>query len=142
MTMSKKTSASTLNSDGTSNNPLNIRPDKWDGEVGKTNGGFAKFDTLENGCRAALKNLNAYYFKRSLKTIDGIIKRWSATDQKSYISFVSKRMGVASDQVIKFDQKTIVKLAYAMYLFEGGKYDSKELLAAFDAAYIKLGYEI
>jgi hypothetical protein len=71
-----------------SNNPLNLRPGSYNGEVGMNEKGFSIFDTMENGVRAAAKNLIAYQDKHGIDTVEGVVRRWSTTDQDAYIAFV------------------------------------------------------
>ena len=58
------------------NNPGNLRPgtQKWQGELDPdTVHNLCVFDTMENGCRALMRNLLAYQWKHDLNTVRGII---------------------------------------------------------------------
>lgn len=80
------------------NNPGNIKynaANQWQGQTGQDSGGFATFDTEANGIRAIaviLKNYSSHY---GLNTVDGIIRRWSATDQDAYVANVAAALGVS-----------------------------------------------
>lgn len=84
------------------NNPLNIIKNAnicWQGEVkdvsDKT---FVKFETMGQGCRAALKLLRTYYEKHKCTTISRIIRRWAPETEnnvQAYVKTVSKLTGVA-----------------------------------------------
>ena len=83
------------------NNPLNIiKSDRinWQGEVKpSTDPTFAQFETLEYGCRAALKLLRTYYEKHKCQTISSIIRRWAPETEnnvRAYIQNVSRMTGI------------------------------------------------
>jgi len=113
------------------NNPGNIRSSKiqWIGKVGDTNPNnpaksFVIFDTIQNGYRAHIKNLQAY-IGRKIDTLTLIINTWAPrqdnNDPPVYINTVSKLTGINPDQKIqKNDLDTLAKLAYAMSIVEKG----------------------
>jgi hypothetical protein len=89
------------------NNPFNLRPNggpQFNGYIGKKEGFrgttsigyFAVFDTLSNGTRAGLKNLEGYFTKRKLNTITKIINVYapggstgqSQQSTNNYVNFV------------------------------------------------------
>ena len=93
------------------NNPYNLRPNsgaQFNGVIGKKEGFnngvsigfFVVFDTLENGVRAGLKNLERYFTKRNLNNIRDIVNVYAPKDDGSgnkidnvnYIKFVVKYM--------------------------------------------------
>lgn len=88
------------------NNPGNIRynaANQWQGQTGQDAAGFCTFDTPENGVRAIaviLKNYSRHY---GLNTVDGIARRWSATDQEAYVTNVSAALGVGPYDTISLD---------------------------------------
>jgi len=108
------------------NNPFNIKANKankWKGKKTKEGATFESFDTLENGIRAGLIILKAYFSKHNLKTIQGIISRFSPADEndtQNYINFVSDQMKIAPDETLSPDKETLWKLSKAMSKMENG----------------------
>ncbi len=80
------------------NNPLNIRynpANNWLGQIGEGSG-FARFESVEYGFRAAYKLLLTYRNNYGLETIAEIIERWAPpneNDTQGYIDFVANRLG-------------------------------------------------
>jgi len=93
------------------NNPFNLRPnsgEQFNGYIGKKEGfrgtqsigEFAVFDTITNGIRAGMKNLEGYFTRRNLKTISQIINTYapggsagqSQADTNSYVNNVLSYM--------------------------------------------------
>jgi peptidoglycan hydrolase-like protein with peptidoglycan-binding domain len=93
------------------NNPFNLRPnsgEQFNGYIGKKEGfrgtqsigEFAVFDTITNGIRAGMKNLEGYFTRRNLKTISQIINTYapggsagqSQADTNSYVNSVLSYM--------------------------------------------------
>lgn len=84
-------------------NPLNIRytansaKNPWKGQTGfweGTHGKFVKFDTDENGFRAAAYLLRKYA-KEGVNTLAGIINKWAPpneNDTSKYLAFVTKQL--------------------------------------------------
>jgi len=110
------------------NNPYNLRPNsgaQFNGVIGKKEGFnsgvsigfFVVFDTLENGVRAGLKNLERYFTKRNLNNIRDIINVYAPKDDGfgnkidnvSYIKFVVKYM--KSNWKATAEQDTILSFA-------------------------------
>ena len=108
------------------NNPLNIRYspyNKWLGEVSKKRDfEFEEFISIEYGFRAAYKTLLTYRNKYNIKTIEGIILRFSPpneNDTENIIIKISKMSGIPRDKVIrKNDYAIIIK---NMAIIESGK---------------------
>ena len=78
------------------NNPTNMIDAgiPWDGMTGTDANGFCVFATLPDGITAAKKNLRSYWRLHGINTVDGICRRWSATDQDAYVANVSAYLGV------------------------------------------------
>jgi hypothetical protein len=78
------------------NNPTNMVDAgiQWDGLTGVDANGFLVFGTMEQGLTAASKNLKNYALLHGIDTVDGAIRRWSATDQDAYVSNVAAYLGV------------------------------------------------
>lgn len=107
------------------NNPLNIRisGNTWLGKV-PTDNAFEKFSSLEYGIRAAVKNLLTYYNRDGLNTIKQIINKWAPPSENhtlNYISYVSGKMGIASNVVLPLDKNIFASLVAAMSDVELGK---------------------
>jgi hypothetical protein len=85
--------------------------------------GFAKYESPEAGLQALDKNLLSYADK-GINTITGVINRWappSENDTSAYISDVSKRLGIKSDQPIDLHSPVVRQaLATAITIHEHG----------------------
>lgn len=106
------------------NNPFNIRynaANNWQGQTGKTERGFVKFDTLSNGLRAGLKLLNTYVNGHNLNTVSKIINRYAPPSDnnptENYIKYVENAVGKSS---ISWNKSDIKKLGEAILFFENG----------------------
>ena len=107
------------------NNPGNIKynaANQWQGQTGQDSGGFATFDTEADGVRAIaviLKNYSSHY---GLNTVDGLIRRWSATDQDAYVANVSAALGVSPyDSIDITDPATLTTMVDAIISQEDSK---------------------
>jgi hypothetical protein len=84
-------------------NPFNLRyyaSIPWNGQLGDDGGGYAVFDTDENGVRAGGHQLNTYA-SRGLTSVQQIISTFAPTnenDTAAYIRDVSQRLGVDPNQ--------------------------------------------
>ena len=120
------------------NNPFNIKANKankWQGKTTKEGASFESFDTLENGVRAGIKILKAYFSKYGLNTVRGIITRFAPSNEnntENYIKFVSTQLGVTADAELTPDKTTLWKLSRAVCKMENG-YDLN--LDVYEAAY-------
>ena len=83
-------------------NPLNIVQSssfKWNGEVMAEEKIFCVFETMGQGCRAALKLLRTYYEKHKCTTISRIIRRWAPETEnnvQAYIRSVCRMTGIGA----------------------------------------------
>lgn len=118
------------------NNPGNIKysaANQWQGQTGQDSGGFATFDKEANGVRAIaviLKNYSSHY---GLNTVDGLIRRWSATDQDAYVANVSAALGVDPHDAIDItDSATLTVVVDAIIAQEDSK--AAELALEFSGA--------
>lgn len=106
------------------NNPLNIIASNipWNGKTGN-DGTFEVFDSAENGIRAAARNLKTYRDKYGLKSVRGIIQRWTAGEdarsQQNYINFVCNKMGVSESDIL-ISGEHYAQLVTSMIQFENG----------------------
>ncbi len=107
------------------NNPGNIKynaANNWQGQTGQDSAGFATFDTEANGVRAIAVILKNYSHHYGLNTVDGLIRRWSATDQAAYVANVSAALGVGPyDSVDVTDPTTLTALVDAIITQEDSK---------------------
>lgn len=70
------------------NNPLNITGQGWNGQTG-SDGKFAQFGSIDDGIRAADKNLAAYGSRHGINTLSGVISRWApASDNNNVQAYV------------------------------------------------------
>lgn len=108
------------------NNPGNLKASSWTasmpGYVGKDSGGFAIFDTWENGVQAQLHLLGNYY-NRGLTSIRDIISKYSPDQNlSSYIATVSKKLGVGANSTLP--KSALPALGAAMRGVETGHPDT------------------
>jgi len=101
------------------NNPGNLR--RW-GDA-PTVGGFAAFDTPQEGLSAMAANLLAYQ-RRGLTSLNKIIATWAPSSEnntKAYVDAVSKSTGFKSDALLNLsDPSTLQSLMAAMIKHENG----------------------
>lgn len=109
------------------NNPGNIRKtaDKWKGLSAKqTDDEFFQFDSSVWGIRAMAKLLQNYQKRYGLDSVEQIIARWAPNnenDTESYISSVSKNMGVTRAQRLDLQNvDTLSRLVKAVIRHENG----------------------
>lgn len=118
------------------NNPLNIRwsaVNNWNGQTGQDSGGFAIFDTPENGIRAAAKILDSYQ-RRGIKTLGKIVTTWAPpieNNVEAYIAHMEKATGKNRDMVINKASGDYVPLLAAMIKHENGKQPYSPALIAY-----------
>lgn len=118
------------------NNPLNIRwsaVNNWNGQIGQDSGGFAIFDTPENGIRAAAKILDSYN-RRGITTLGKIISTWAPAIEnnvEAYLSHVEQLTGKNRNMAIVKAVGDYPPLLAAMIRHENGKQPySMELIRA------------
>ncbi len=106
------------------NNWGNIKkaPIKWVGEVEGADKTFCMFSKVKYGLRAMYYILYKYQRVHKLTTIEQIIKRWSATDQATYIKYVSAVVGIKPTDYIDLKiRDNFYLLCKAMVKVEIGK---------------------
>lgn len=106
------------------NNPLNIRisSNAWQGKTQSSNA-FEKFISMDYGIRAGVKNLQTYYNRDKLTTIERIISKWapiSENNTDAYINRVASTMGVSRISILSYNANTFTNLVYAMAIVELG----------------------
>lgn len=105
-------------------NPLNIRyfsAINWQGQLGDDGEGYAVFESLFYGLRAAAKDLDTKR-KRGLNTIGKIIPIWAPHEDnnpvENYIAFVERETGIKRyEYLMPFDYVNVIR---AMAKFENG----------------------
>lgn len=120
------------------NNPLNIRVgNTWLGEVEyPTDNEFEQFIHVRFGLRAGFILLKRYINRYKLNTIEKIISRWAPRNEnntRSYINHVTKRMNVAQNTPLIFEDRGIMcALVYEMVYEENGQHiDRAEIVRAY-----------
>lgn len=104
------------------NNPGNIERDatNWLGmSPQQTDVRFITFTKPEYGIRAMARILKNYARLYGITNLDGLIKRWSETDQDPYIANVSREIGIQPTTPINV-QQVLPKLIPAMIRQENG----------------------
>lgn len=119
------------------NNPGNIEKNPnndWRGKIKGNDPRFETFRTPEEGISAIPKTLRTYITKRKLTSVDTMIRRWSATDQDSYVRYVENAMhkaglpteitdGVDRDKFLRVMTKAIVQFENAGYEYPSNVMD-------------------
>lgn len=104
------------------NNPGNLRANAFLGSIGVDADGYAQFDTLQNGVRAAARQLKLY-MQRGTNSVGAIISMWapsSENDTGAYIGAVSDAIGVDSRDRLSNDEDTLAALLRAIFNHELG----------------------
>ena len=106
-------------------NPGNIRltNNEWLGEVGGTDLAFKTFKSMPYGYRAMFALLREY-INKGYDTIEKIINRYAPSSEnatEAYISTVSRRTGIAQEEVLSFaDTNKMKNLVAAISYVENG----------------------
>lgn len=107
-------------------NPLNMRwysVNNWNGQIGKDESGFIIFDRVENGIRAAGKNLDSYA-RRGVTSMGAIIAEWAPASEnnvEAYIKHVEQQTGWGRGRAINRANGDFTNLIAAMIRHENGK---------------------
>lgn len=125
------------------NNPANLRyvaSIQWDGQTGSDGIGFAAFDTLPNGLRAAALNLLAQQTRHGHNCVEDIIAAWAPpaeNDTVAYVKDVSDRMGVRPEEFVDlFKHITLTAMLSAVCHHETGEWiDTGALAKGIELAY-------
>jgi hypothetical protein len=116
------------------NNPGNLR--SWSGAANE--GGFAKFDTMQNGVNAMSKQLELYN-SRGNNTLSGIISTYAPSNENNtaaYIAEVAKDTGFNPNEHLDMGNASIrSKVMAAMIKHKNGKspFDNKQILGMISA---------
>lgn len=107
-------------------NPMNLRyypAIQWNGQIDPDPDGYARFETVEYGIRAGVKNLVNGYFNRGINTPRTIISRYAPSHENptdNYIQFIADRMDVGIDEPIQLTRNNMLRLTQAIIYFENG----------------------
>lgn len=107
-------------------NPMNLRfysTINWQGQIGADADGYARFDTVEQGIRAGVKNLMNGYFAKGISSPQAIISKYAPSHENptdSYIRFLSEWMGIPANQHIEPTFTNMVRLTKGIIRFENG----------------------
>lgn len=115
------------------NNPGNVAKNgnQWDGELPNSSSRFKEFSTPEDGIAAIARVLSQYNNKYQVNTINGIVHRYSATDQGEYAKNLSAQLGVDPNEPLNVnDLPTMVKLVKGIIKQENGyvPYDDRTIV--------------
>lgn len=90
-------------------NPFNVKGlnngDKWLGQCGSDKQGHAKFESWEHGVRAAALTLISYEKKYGIRTIRGIVTRFSQSNHEAYCNLLSKALGIGADETFSIHRR-------------------------------------
>ena len=97
-------------------NPLNIRwtKAKWQGQIGRDENGFVRFNSFSYGYRAAVRLLRTYWL-RGLRTPEDIITRWAPPEDgnntEQYIKTVVEMMHERQSEPYVVNRDTTLPLS-------------------------------
>ena len=97
----------------------NNRPDYWLGQCGIDAHGHAVFKSPEWSLRAGTLVLRSYYQRHNIKTVRGIVERFSTNNHAEYTAYLCKRMGLDPDEEFNV-MKRMPELVRHMVRFESG----------------------
>lgn len=83
---------------------------------------FAKFDTMDDGIRALIFQLQLY-FDRGINTVTDIISKWAPPTEnftQNYIASVASSLGVSSTTVLEPTNDILADLVMAISCMENG----------------------
>ncbi len=109
----------------------NGRSNYWKGQLGIDEHGHAVWEAPEYSLRAGALTLRSYYQRHGIKTVRGIVERYSTKNHKEYAEYVATRMKVDPDQEIDVIRRIPELLRY-MAEFETGKPVPARMLATLD----------
>ena len=109
----------------------NGKPNYWKGQRGIDSQGHAIWEAPEYSLRAGALTLRSYYKRHGIKTVRGIVERYSTSNHKDYADYVAKRLGVSPDDEIDVIRRIPELLRY-MSEFETGRPVPPRMLATLD----------
>ena len=109
----------------------NGKPNYWKGQKGIDRQGHAVWEAPEYSLRAGALTLRSYFRRHGIKTVRGIVERYSTSNHKEYADYVAKRMKVDPDEEIDVIRR-IPDLIKYMAEFETGRPVPPHMLATLD----------
>ena len=103
-------------------NYLNVKAPSdsyWLGQKGRDAHGHAMFVSPEWSLRAGTLVLRSYYQRHGIKTVRGIVERFSTCNHAEYTAYLCKRMGLDPDEEFNV-MKRMPELVRHMVRFESG----------------------
>ena len=103
-------------------NYLNVKAPSdsyWLGQQGRDAHGHAVFKSPEWSLRAGTLVLRSYYQRHGIKTVRGIVERFSTNNHAEYTAYLCKRMGLDPDEEFNV-MKRMPELVRHMVRFESG----------------------
>ena len=103
-------------------NYLNVKAPSdtyWLGQCGRDSHGHAVFKSPEWSLRAGTLVLRSYYQRHGIKTIKGIVERFSTNNHAEYTAYLCKRMGLDPDEEFNV-MRRMPELVRHMVRFESG----------------------
>ena len=97
----------------------NNRPDYWLGQCGIDAHGHAVFKSPEWSLRAGTLVLRSYYQRHGIKTIRGIVERFSTNNHAEYTKYLCDRLKLDPDEEFNV-MKRMPELVRHMVRFESG----------------------
>ena len=97
----------------------NNRADYWLGQCGIDAHGHAVFKSPEWSLRAGTLVLRSYYQRHGIKTVRGIVERFSTNNHAEYTAYLCKRMRLDPDEEFNV-MKRMPELVRHMVRFESG----------------------
>jgi len=103
----------------------------WKGQTGRDRHGHAVWKAPEYSLRAGALVLRSYYLRHGIKTVRGIVERFSTCNHDEYAAFLAKRLGVKEDEEINVIRR-LPELIRAMAQFETGRPVPESKVATLD----------
>jgi hypothetical protein len=97
----------------------NNRPDYWLGQCGIDAHGHAVFKSPEWSLRAGTLVLRSYYQRHGIKTVRGIVERFSTNNHAEYTKYLCDRLNLEPDEEFNV-MKRMPELVRHMVRFESG----------------------
>jgi len=103
----------------------------WKGQCGRDKHGHAIWKAPEYSLRAGALVLRSYYLRHGIRTVRGIVERFSTCNHDEYAAFLARRLGVREDEEINVI-KRLPELIRAMAQFETGRPVPESKVATLD----------
>ena len=116
------------------NSWLNVKapsPNYWKGQCGLDHHKHAIWKAPEYSLRAGALVLRSYYLRHGIKTVRGIVERFSTCNHDEYAAFLAKRLGVGENEEIDVIRR-MPDLIRHMARFETGRAVPDKMLATLD----------